>query len=405
MAETRTKSMLHRFMLLSILGGMGMGVSQIAVTLYAVSLGADASQIGLIGGIQGVGLLLTVLPVGFLVDRFGPRVVFLFGGLMSALIYLAFPYVRTAQLLIAFVAVIGFFTSFRFISMSSVFLEFLESCGNEKAGWQRGSHSTGLVFLGPMAGAFLARHAGYTATFYAVSGSLVALILGAAVVFPGRPNEPSRHSFRETLAHIGGMFKDRNLVEASLAEGLALATFSCFNAFIVVIAIRTFGLSAQGAAMFVSLEGIVFIATLFSLWRLVARLGQRRFYLLSIGILVAGLSLLSISRHPAFPAAGTVLVGIGLGMFNLVNVTRIGATPGRKGKVAGLFALFTVGGSILGPIAGGYIGKAFGPGAIFPAFIPLFLAFGLRLHLRGDDEISFGGTPSRVDHGAEGAAS
>ena len=61
--------LLLQFMLFSVLGGAGMGIAQMVITLYAVSLAATASQIGLIGGVQGIGLLLTVLPIGVLVDR------------------------------------------------------------------------------------------------------------------------------------------------------------------------------------------------------------------------------------------------------------------------------------------------------------------------------------------------
>jgi len=51
MKETRGENkLLVQFMFLSVLGGIGMGVAQIAITLYAVQLGATSSQIGLIGG-------------------------------------------------------------------------------------------------------------------------------------------------------------------------------------------------------------------------------------------------------------------------------------------------------------------------------------------------------------------
>ena len=80
---TGENKLLVQFMFLSVLGGMGMGVAQIAVTLYAVKLGATSSQIGLIGGAQGIGLLFTVLPIGFLVDHVGPRKVFIFGAVAS----------------------------------------------------------------------------------------------------------------------------------------------------------------------------------------------------------------------------------------------------------------------------------------------------------------------------------
>ncbi|MFZ4525369.1 MAG: MFS transporter [Chlorobium sp.] len=373
--------LLVQFMFLSVLGGMGMGVAQIAVTLYAVKLGATSSQIGLIGGAQGIGLLFTVLPIGFLVDHVGPRKVFVFGAVASGILYLFFPWANSAQTLCYFVAIVGFFTAFRFIPMSSVFLEFVRSVGSDKAGWQRGSHSFGLVFLGPLFGASISKYWGFTTTFYLVSSSIVLLILGAIAIFPDAKRSTTS-TLAERWTHVKELFNDQNILEASGAEALALATFSCFNAFIIVIAIRVFHIPAQAASLFVSLEGLIFIATLFTLWRLLDRLGQRRFYLVSIAFVVAGLILLSCIWHPVFLVTGTVFVGIGLGMFNLVNVTRIANAHVDKGKTAGIFAMFTVAGSIIGPVIGGFAGELFGIWSVFLLFIPLYLALAVKLSVR-----------------------
>ncbi len=378
---TGENKLLVQFMFLSVLGGMGMGVAQIAVTLYAVKLGATSSQIGLIGGAQGIGLLFTVLPIGFLVDHVGPRKVFIFGAVASGILYLFFPWANSAQTLCYFVAIVGFFTAFRFIPMSSVFLEFVRSVGSDKAGWQRGSHSFGLVFLGPLFGASISKYWGFTTTFYVVSASVLLLIFGAIAIFPDAKRSTTS-TLAERWAHVKELFNDQNILEASGAEALALATFSCFNAFIIVIAIRVFHIPAQAASLFVSLEGLIFIATLFTLWRLLDSLGQPRFYLVSIAFVVAGLILLSCIWHPVFLVTGTVFLGIGLGMFNLVNVTRIANAHVDKGKTAGIFALFTVAGSIIGPVIGGFSGELFGIWSVFLMFIPLYLALAVKLYKR-----------------------
>jgi len=373
--------LLFQFMLLSVVGGMSMGMAQIAVTLYAVALGATSSQIGMIGGMQGIGLLFTVLPIGFLVDHVGPRKVFIFGAVTSSIIYLFFPFANSSQALCFFVAVAGFFTAFRFIPLSSVFLEFVRKVGNDKAGWQRGSHSFGLVFLGPLFGASMSKYLGFNATFYLVSAFVLLLIIGAVAIFPETKGSAGR-SIGERLSDVRELFKDRNILEASGAEALALATFSCFNAFIVVLAIRVFHFSTQTASLFVSIEGLAFIATLFTFWRLLGRLEERHFYLTSIAFVVAGLTLLSCIWHPAFLVTGTILIGIGLGMFNLINVTRIANASVEKGKIAGIFAMFTVLGSIIGPVIGGFAGEYFGIQAVFLIFIPLYLGLALKLSFK-----------------------
>lgn len=390
-----TRRVLLQFLLLSVISGTGMGMAQIATTLYAISLGATNSQIGVLGGVQGLGFLFTVLPIGYLVDRIGPRKVFLFGAATSAVAYLMFPFVRTTASLCLFVAVTGFFVAFRFISISSVFLEFVRQAGSGKAGWQRGSFSLGLVFIGPILGGAVSRYWGFDITFVAISASVVVLVILGMSIFPeGARNEDAEdpeqelQRSRETwLGGVAALLRNRDILEASLAEALALATFSCFNAFIVVTAIRVFRYSSQVATLFVSLEGVVYIGTLFILWRLLASFGDRRFYLVSMIFVVTGLISLSILSHPGFLAAGSILVGLGLGMFNLVNVTRIAGTDVGKGKAAGIFSVFTVIGSIAGPLLGGVAGELIGAWAIFPVFIPLYLMLGYRLCVHQNPQI------------------
>ena len=375
----RENKLLLQFMLFSLLGGMGMGVAQIAVTLYAVALGATASQIGLIGGVQGIGLLLTVLPIGFLVDYVGPRKVFVFGVLASSFLYIFFPLAHSANSLLCFAALIGFFTSFRFIPMTSAFLEFVRKAGSQKAGWQRGSLSFGLVFLGPLCGAPISKYWGFSTTFYVVSALVFLLIFGASAIFPHSKGS-SRITPAESFVNIKEFFKNPSILEASVAEALALATFSCFNAFIVVIAIRVFHFTPQVASLFVSFEGLIFIATLFTLGRVLDKIEQRFFYLTSFAVVISGLSLLSCFSSSALLIAGTLLIGLGLGMLNLVNVTRVANANAEKGKTAAVFSMFTMLGAIIGPVIGGIAGELFGTGSVFLVFIPLYLAFAIKIH-------------------------
>lgn len=363
-----------------------MGISQIAITLYAVKLGASTSQIGLIQGVQSVGILLTVLPMGLLVDYLGAKRLFIFGCSVGALIYLFLPLANTAHLLLICTLVLGLFMSFRFVSLSSVFLDYLQSIGNQKAGWFRASHSIGLTFLGPLLGGFLVKHAGYYWTFIAVSMVLVITVITAAFVLTGRKkdNDITVFSFNYIFSDIKSMLKNKEVVESSIAEGLAIATFSCFTTFIVVIALRIFHLPQEIAAIFISAEGLVFIVSLFSLGALLEKIGQKNFYLLGISMVLLSLFLLGIAKNPILLWPGSLFLGAGLGMLNLINVTRIGNTNTKKGKVAGIFALFTVTGMMLGPILGGFIGRVFGLQAIFLILIPLFFILGVKIYFKSN---------------------
>ncbi len=377
---------LLKFMLLSICGGLSVGISQIAITLYAIQLGASTSQIGLIQGVQSMGVFLTVLPMGFLIDHFGAKRLFIFGCSVGALIYLFLPLANTAQFLLIGTAALGLFMSFRFVSLSSVFLDYLQSIGNEKAGWFRASHSIGMTLFGPLLGGFLVRYTGYHWTFVGVSLVLVVTVITAAFVLTGRQKDNSItvFSFNNIFADIKSILKNKEVVESSIAEGLAIATFSCFTTFIVVIALRIFHLPQEIAAIFISVQGLVFIVSLFSLGALLEKVGQRNFYLLGISTIILSLFLLGIAKNSIWLWPGSLFLGVGLGMLNLINVTRIGNTNTKKGKVAGVFALFTVTGMMLGPILGGFIGRVFGLQAIFLVLIPLFIILGVKIYFKSN---------------------
>lgn len=59
-------------------------MAQITTSLYAVKLGASGTMLALIAGAQSIGVLVMSLPVGVLVDRFGPRRPFLVGTTLLA---------------------------------------------------------------------------------------------------------------------------------------------------------------------------------------------------------------------------------------------------------------------------------------------------------------------------------
>lgn len=375
---------LLKFMFLAICGGVGAGISQIAVTLYAINLGANSSEIGLINGVQSIGIFLTVLPMGFLVDHFGAKKIFIIGGSIGALVYLFLPLANTPQLLLIFTAILGFFMSFRFVSMNSVFLDYLNYNGNEKAGWYRASHSIGISFLGPILGAYLVKNLGYGLTFLIVSLLFIITVITAKFVLTGRQKEDADitiFSFNSTFIHIKSLLRNKNLVDASIIEGSAVIAFSCFTTFIVVIALRTFNLPQEISALFISVLGMFFIFSLLSLGTLLKKLGQKNFYLLSILAIILGLILLGVAKDSVWLWPGSIFFGIGLGMLNLINVTRVSNIDGKKGKVAGVFSFFTVTGMIIGPILGGFIGSAFGLQAIFLALIPLFFILLLKIYL------------------------
>jgi len=86
-----------------------------------------------------------------------------------------------------------------------------------------------------------------------------------------------------------------------------------------------------------------------------------------------------------------VIMGLGLGLLNLVVSSWIGRLRGEKGKIVGLFSASVAIGASLCPMIGGFIGASFGIRTIFATFIPLFallLGFAWWCQRQGDLEES-----------------
>lgn len=99
------------FAVLASLMGTTVGMAQVSASLYAVHLGSSQAMLGLIAGSQSVGVLLMSLPIGLLVDRFGPARPFVVGTLLAGLSYAVLPLWATPSWLLACTAAISFSSS------------------------------------------------------------------------------------------------------------------------------------------------------------------------------------------------------------------------------------------------------------------------------------------------------
>ncbi|MDA8235101.1 MAG: MFS transporter [Clostridia bacterium] len=143
------------FLVINLLTGIAAGILQLVIPLYALALKATTVQLGLVTGIGGIGRLFIVLPSGLMVDRYGPRVLFLIStGLCVALIF-SLILVTTPFSLMLVMIFQGMAQSVTFMSLQASFLKHLPDLEVSQAGWQRGATSLGFFLLGPVIGGYL----------------------------------------------------------------------------------------------------------------------------------------------------------------------------------------------------------------------------------------------------------
>lgn len=360
---------------LALLTGTATGMAQLTVTLFAIKIGADHSQIGMIRGMESIGMMVTILIAGMVVDNFGARRSYIIGGLMGALFYPFVPMMRSPYALFGMVALLGLFMPFRFVAMNSTFLNNLNAIGQTKSGWYRASHSLGMVFLGPLLGGFINQAFDYQHTFWLICAVFASGGLLAKIILQGRLEAAAAEEFslKETLNRVKQMFSQRPFTKAVIYDTLSTATVSCFNTFIIVIAIEIFHLDEKTAAGFIALYGSAFIGSLFLFGGLLKTIGQKIIYPSGILMTITALVLLGVNSIPCL-WTGAVLLGIGVGLIGIITIHAMSNVKGSKGKVAAISGMFFFTGSAIGPMFGGIISSALGPQAVFWAFIPIFLA-------------------------------
>lgn len=373
------------FVILNIAMGTAGGIFQMTLPLYALSLKATTAQIGMIGAASGLGMLLLVIPAGFLVDHYGAKRLFIAGSLASALAAFSLTLVGSPALLIAVTGCQGLFASLKMTSLSASFYRSIKEIGLEKAGWFKGSMSIGLTFIGPVLGGYLARSADFPVIFQCI---VALMLVPTGLVYFFHSEAPMTRD-GEGLGTLVGqqlhafrlLLRQRTIRQSLLMEALAAASISTFLPFIVVLLVKEWQLGPTVASTLITLEGAVFIFTVFLCGRLTRRFAPQTVLLASFALSSVGFLGLALAGGLVAVVAATLILGHGLGLINLITSARIGSIDGEKGKVVGLFAAATGLGLACGPFLAGLVGEYFGNHAVFMTFVPLFALVGLHAWL------------------------
>ncbi len=377
-AKTAPLSLQFRtsFIGLTILAGLAVGVARVVTSLYAVHIQASELQLGLIAAAQSIGLLIMALPVGVLVQRFGSLRIFSLGSVFAAVLYSVQPWFNSAWYLLLITALVSFVLPMRFVAIHSVFLSHLRALGPTKAGWFRGSHMLGFFLIAPSLGAWTLQILGYQWAFVAVAILFVLAIGLAPFCFKHSAEQTAQAAFawRDLVAPLKLLQTQPQLRTICSLEFLSNSANSYFGFFIVVIAIQQFAFEASLAVMLLTVQGLVFVGSVFSLGALAEILGYYKFYLISLLLISAGLLSLSLAQSAFWLWPASLSLGLGLGMVHIANFmsfAKVGEQTSMH-QISPLLALVGPAGGLLGGLAGAALGHSIGLQNLFG---PIALAF------------------------------
>jgi MFS family permease len=152
-----------------------------------------------------------------------------------------------------------------------------------------------------------------------------------------------------------------------LIDGLAQMSVAYFVVFAIQMAMHRFGMSLQAAAGLITLQGALYVVTLFAGGLLVARWRFEQRYLIAFVMLLAQSLLFGLSHAAAALWVGAALMGIGVGLQGVASTTRFGQLMQRhgRGRIGGLSALAPMCGGIIGAVLGGVVSQHLGTEAGF----------------------------------------
>jgi predicted MFS family arabinose efflux permease len=253
--------------------------------------------------------------------------------------------------------------------------------------------SIGLTFIGPVIGGLLIDHLQYRSIF-PILASLTLIPIVLVYVFHNDQQRKHNDDDLITVAkkQLGGfrlLIADRSLYLPLLTEMVSTGCFALFATFVIIVSVKVLHLPTTITSLLLTIEGAVFIATVFAAGPLLKVLSQFNLYLVSIAFSIAGLIALTIATSFTFIIIATVILGLGLGLLNLVTSSRLALLKGDKGKTVGLFFAAVGMGISIGPVLGGFVAAHFGSRASFLTFVPVFVALlvAAALQSRWDNRI------------------
>jgi len=370
-------------LVLALLVGTTNGLSRIAMPFFAAHVGAQAWQVGLVGGLGYAGMLLLSLPMGALMERHGGRRLFVRGTAAAAALYLlVLPQVHAAWPAIAGAGLLGLLLPFRVLPVQTEFLHLLPQLDPSRAGWNRAANMLGMFLIGPTLAAALVAALGFALTFVIVALMLLGAVLVGRRALDGDgetlPQDAALSLWARMRAQLSLLAERRDLRRAMGYDLLVQMAVAYFVVFVIVLGVRRFGLSVPAAAGLVTLQGVVYVLTLFLGGRLLDGHGEDRRYAIAFACLLGCTLAIGFAGVPALLWLGAALLGLGLGVQSLTSVTRFAALMQHhgRGRVSGLISLAPPAGGVIGAVLGGVLSQHFGPQA---GFRVLALAFALAL--------------------------
>lgn len=370
---------IYLIVLLCTLSHSGFGGSRVAISLYALELGATQFTIGVLMALYAIVPLVLAVYVGRLADRVGPRLPMLIGTIGVTVGLLLPPIFPGLPTLFVCALVLGSTFHFFFITVQGI--------AGGIGGSENRSRNFALVgmgfsaagFVGPFLAGVAIDHIGHLCAFLVLAAfPLVPVLL--LWLKPGFLPKARKRVGGEAKRSAFDLWRIPSLRHTFIASGIISSAWDLFQFYFPVYG-HSVGLSASAIG---AVLGVFAMAT-FTI-RIVLPALARRYteaQVLTGGIFVAAVAfgLFPVFENPYALAAVAFLLGLGVGCGQPMSMSLIYAMapPGRQAEAAGLRVTANNVTHLLIPILFGSLGTAFGYSPVFFSNAALLVAGGVLM--------------------------
>jgi MFS family permease len=357
---------------LSFFGIMSVLSARLALTLFALNLGAPPATVGIITSLYAVFPLALSLVVGHIADRHGSRWLLLTAAVFATLAMLVPVFWQEIAALYVAGTLIGLAFAFHAVVIQNL-VGVLSKPEERTRNFSNFSLVTATCLLmAPVLTGALIEHAGYIATFlYAVGLSLASALL--LVVWGGRL--PGGRAVAAQEAPSGTNLSDRRLWRV-LAVGICVQIGTDLFQFCMPIYGHSIDLSSSRIGIVLGAFAAAAFVARIGMPHLIGRWGEQRLLQWCFWLGAASFLLIPTSQNVAVLVAISFAFGLGMGCSTPLSLMLMfsHSTQGRSGRALGLRLTTNNVTRVVGPSVFGSIGSAFG---LWPIFVISALVMGL----------------------------
>lgn len=353
---------IHLTLALTFFNFTGNNSMRVLMTLYALHLGASATQVGLLGGLLFLFPVLLSWVVGGLADRKAARNLLLFAAACAVVSLLMMYFFPSLPVFYAAAALNGLALSFFHVTLQNL-------VGNLSKPEQRARNfanfsmiGAATSFFGPLIAGLSIDHLGYGwACLVTAALSLVVIVL---LLTLGRSLPPARGRIKGTATPRSWL--DRSVVLMLVTGGLVQLGYDLFQ-FYVPIHGHAIGLSASAIGGVLSTLAIAAFIVRNFLARLAEKYPGEKLLLWVFLVGAVGFALAPFSTNAWVLGAIAFLFGLGMGIGIPLTVILMFANSaeGRSGQTLGLRLTVNNAVRMSGPMAFGALGAVVGVSGVF----------------------------------------